>query len=124
MFGSTTWVKPTNLYFGLFTAAPVAGVGGTEVSTVVTGYARQLRAADDLNWSFPASPPGEAVLIADLQFGAPTASWGDIVAGGVWDAPTGGNLIASGALANVRTINATDPAPKFPAGSIKFTARI
>jgi hypothetical protein len=37
------------------------------------------------------------------------------------DAPTGGNIIADGALATPKTVNNGDPAPAFAAGQLTFT---
>jgi hypothetical protein len=53
-------------------------------------------------------------------FGAPNANWGNVVGAGIYDASTGGTLLAMSNLDTARNIVAGDPAPNFPAGALKF----
>jgi len=72
------------VYAALFTSAPGEAGGGTEVSG--NGYARPLLA--------PQSPSGGASSNAlTITFPAASASWGTVVAFGIFDALTGGNLL-------------------------------
>ena len=52
---------------------------------------------------------------------APSANWGTVVAFGIHDAATTGNLLVWGPLTVNKTINNGDPAPKFTAGSLSIT---
>jgi hypothetical protein len=77
---------PTQLYLALYTVAPGVGDAGTEVSG--GSYARQ---AVDFN----AAALGSVFTTqtATIAFPDPTANWGQIVAWGLRDASSAGNLI-------------------------------
>lgn len=100
---------PVNVHVALFTAPPTDAGGGTEVSG--NGYARVALARAVGSWAAPASgATGNAVAIA---FPTPTpAGWGTIVAMGLFDAATLGNLIAwadlAGPIKNFTVAAATD----------------
>lgn len=73
------------VYIGLFTTAPTDAGGGTEVSG--NAYARRSIA-------FDAAVNGVTQNTSTISF--PTATpgnWGTIVAAGIFDALTGGNLL-------------------------------
>ena len=90
LFSATAWSgKPTSLYFGLFTTAPTVAGGGTEVST--GGYARVAKTATD-STHFTVSGMGVTNATA-ITFAEATADWGSVLALGVFDAPSGGNLL-------------------------------
>lgn len=95
VFGGTAYTAPTTLYVGLFTAAPGETGGGTEVSG--SGYARQSAAM-----SVSGTSPTEADNDAAIEFPTATGNQGTISHAGVFDASTGGNLLAYAQL--------TDPA--------------
>lgn len=84
-FRNTTYTPPTTVYVGLYTVAPTQAGGGTEVSG--GAYARQAA-------TFTAASNGQIKNSTDITFPIATANWGDIVAVGVFDAATGGNLLA------------------------------
>jgi len=119
------YTPPATVYVALFTIAPTDAGGGTEVSG--GSYARVAVAASLAEW---AGTQGAGTTTAstgtggttsnnnDIVFPAPTASWGQAVAFGVFDAPTGGNLTDYASLTAPKTINNGDSAPKFPAGSL------
>lgn len=124
VFGTATFAKPPAIHIALFTTLPnAAGVGGVEVATLdageATGYGRVQRNPGDANWTFPASPAGEASNSADIQYAAPLKNWGLIVGMGAYDAAAAGNLLAFNALANTRNVNAGDAAPRFAANTMK-----
>lgn len=78
----------SSLYLGAFTAAPTVAGGGTEVTG--GSYAR----VEVQNSDFDTPADSETDNTALLQFPTATGSWGSIVAWGIWDASSSGNLIA------------------------------
>lgn len=78
-------------YIGLFTGAGSDGVGGF---TEVTGgaYARKGTVAADWN-AASGTTPSSISNSTTLAFVTATADWGVIVAFGLYDAPTAGNLL-------------------------------
>ena len=126
-FRGQTYTPPASFHFALFTAAPTDAGGGTEVSG--GGYARVSVARTLAAW---AGTQGPGTTVASngssgttsnngvITFAAPTANWGQIVAVGVFDAATGGNLLLYGALQQPKTVNAGDAAPSFPAAAFSY----
>jgi hypothetical protein len=119
---------PTSLYFALFTTAPdvETGSGGVEVSG--NAYARYTLASSLTNWNgtngTTAVSSGTSGIINNAvaigNFPTPTPSgWGTVVAVGVYDAVTGGNLICSANLSSPKLINSGDTVT-FPAASLTF----
>ena len=118
---------PATLYVALLTAAPSDTGGGTEVSG--NAYARVAVTSSLANWagtqaaaSTTASTgtSGTTSNNAAVTFPTPTpAGWGTVTHAAIYDASTAGNLIAWGALAASKVINADD-AVSFPAGSLQF----
>jgi hypothetical protein len=104
VFGATAYTPPATLYCALFTVAPTAaGTGGTEVSG--SGYARV--AVTNNTGNFPTPTTQTVSNTAIIDFGTPTGSgWGTIVAGGWYDASTGGNLLYSGPFSPSRVASA------------------
>lgn len=94
VFGGTAYTAPTTLYCALFTTAPTpAGTGGVEVAG--NGYARVAVVNNTSNFPVPSAQTASNAAIID--FGTPTGSgWGVIVAGGWYDAVSGGNLLYTG----------------------------
>ena len=89
-----SYTAPSAVYVGLYTAPPTDAGGGTEVSG--GSYARQevtFSRADNV-----------AENDAQIEFPMATASWGTVVAAGVFDAPSGGNLLYWNDLASVREV--------------------
>ena len=126
--GQPAQTLPANLFFGLFTASPADAGGGTEVTG--GAYARVSVARSLANF---AGTQGAGTTVAStgtggqtsnnnaITFPAPTANWGSVVALGVFDASTGGNLIAWAPLTQAKTVNNGDAAPSFPAAALTFT---
>lgn len=124
---------PTSLYFGLLTATPSDTGGGTEVSTTNTAYARQAVTSSLTNW---AGTQAAASTVASsgttgttsnnnaITFPTPQFSggvnWGTVVAMGIYDAVTGGNLLFWAPLAANKTINVGDAAPSFAAATLSI----
>ena len=96
--GSAT--RPTAWYLALFTSNPDEDASGTEVSTVGTAYVRQSA-------TFTVSG-NTASNSAAIEFPTATASYGTVSHVGVYDASTGGNLIAYAALTTAKAIDTGD----------------
>ena len=86
--------RPTAWYIGLFTVAPSDAGGGTEVSG--GSYARKSVA-------FTVSG-NLATNSAAVEFDVATADWGIITSVAVFDAVSGGNMIAYATLTASKTI--------------------
>lgn len=101
--------RPSATYLALFTSNPDEDGSGTEVSTVGTAYARQTAA-------FTVSG-NTASNNAAIEFPTATASYGTVSHVGVYDASTGGNLIAYAALSTAKAIDTGDVL-RVPAGDL------
>jgi hypothetical protein len=87
--GRTPMASPSHTYLGLFTVAPTKSTGGTEITG--GNYSRQK-----LEWG-ASNEEGEIATNASIRFpetGNSTASWGTVVAVGIFDSLTGGNLLS------------------------------
>jgi hypothetical protein len=111
LFRAQAFTPPSTIYVGLFTAAPTDAGGGTEVSG--GAYARQAV-------TFSAASGGSTSNNAAINFPTASASWGTVVAFGLFDASTGGNLLAWDNLATSKTIGSGDQAV-FSAGNLTLT---
>lgn len=111
LLARTTYTKPSAVYLALYTVAPTDAGGGTQVSG--GSYARQT-------FTVNASSGGSTKPSADVQFPIASAGWGTIVACGVFDASSGGNLLAWADLTTSKTI-ATGDQLVFPANDLVFT---
>ena len=126
--GQAAPTLPASWHYALFTVAPTDGATGTEVTG--GAYARVAVARNLTNFS---GTQGAGTTVAStgssgatsnnsaITFPAPTANWGTVVAVGIWDASTGGNLWAYASLGQNRVINNGDPAPNFPIGQLSWT---
>jgi hypothetical protein len=110
VFGGNAYTAPGTLYTGLYTAAPSDTGGGTELSG--NGYARQATA-------FTVTGNTASNTSAE-EWATATGSWGTITHVGVFDASTGGNLMAYGTLTASKTI-ATGDVFRIPAGDLDIT---
>ena len=107
-FGGVAYTAPTTWYVGLQTASPSDSAGGTEVSG--GAYARQSVA-----WTIQTGGTAQASNTSAITFPAATTDWGICTHAGVYDALTGGNLVAFETLtktdfttANPKTVNTGD----------------
>lgn len=82
---------PANFYIALYTVAPTDAGGGTEVSG--GSYARQAVSPTTGFNAASGSAPTSATNAAAITFPVATASWGTIVAFGIFDASVAGNLL-------------------------------
>jgi hypothetical protein len=99
MLRAQSFTPPTTVYVALYTVAPTDAGGGTEVSG--GSYARQPV-------TFSAASGGSITNSADITFPQATADWGTIVAVGLFDASTAGNLLWYGNLTTSKTVNSGD----------------
>ncbi|UOF82873.1 putative minor tail protein [Caudoviricetes sp.] len=106
--------RPTAWYVGLFTAAPSDTGGGTEVSG--NGYARKATGTMSV-----AGTATTATNAAAIEFSpASGGNWGTLTHAAVFDALTGGNMLAWAPLTTSRTINDGDVF-RIPASSLTVT---
>ena len=102
------YTSPATVYVALFTVAPNAGGGGTEVSG--GSYARQ-----PVTMTAPVS--GQTSNAADVVFPTASADWGTVVAYAYFDALSSGNMLYFGNLGASRLVLANDQV-KFPASQL------
>ncbi len=102
--------QPGTKYLALYTTAPTDAGGGTELSG--SAYARQSCA---FTTTSSASTNTSAV-----EWPTATGNWGTIVAVGIFDASTSGNLLAWSNLTSSRTIETGDVF-RIPAGDLDVT---
>lgn len=113
LLGRTTYTAPATVYVALYTTAPSDAGGGTEVSG--GGYARKAVTNDATNW--PAASGGSKSNGTAIVFDEASSDWGSVVAFGIFDAASGGNLLYWGALDAPKAVNNGQTA-RFPAGSL------
>ena len=113
VFGLGSYTPPAQCYASLHTAAPIEGGASSEVTA--GSYARIPVTL--------AAIGGEPYMLrnaADMLFAIALSNWGTITHAGVYDALTGGNLLAENALDTPRTINTNDRA-QFAAATFRVT---
>ena len=117
----------STLYVALLTAAPSDSGGGTEVSG--GSYARVAVTSSLTNWAGTQSAGsttassgtgGQTSNNIAITFPTPSATWGTATHFGIYDAPTGGNLLFHGVLSIAKTINESDTVT-FPVGTLSVT---
>jgi len=112
LFTGDAVTRPSSFYVALFTSNPAEDASGTEVSTTGTAYARQ---------SVTFSVSGNtASNTAAIEFPTATASYGTVTHVGVFDASSGGNLIAYAALTTSKAIDTGD-VMRIPASDLDVT---
>jgi len=99
VLNNASFTSPTTAYVGLFTVAPTDTTSGTEVSG--GSYARQVL-------SVSTASDGIVTSDSDITFPQATGNWGTIVALGVHDADSSGNLLMYTDLTTSKTIETGD----------------
>ncbi len=100
LFTADAVTRPTSWYLAAFTTDPAEDASGTEVSTSGTAYARQSAAF---------TVTGDtASNSAAVEFPTATANWGTVTHIAIFDAVSGGNMIAYGTLAASKLIETGD----------------
>jgi len=110
VFAGAAYTAPGTHYLALYTAAPGETGGGTEVSG--GAYARQSVAFTTTGNTTSNS--------AAVEYPTATASFGTVTHVGVFDASTGGNLMAYAALSSSKTIDTGDVF-RVPTGDLDIT---
>jgi hypothetical protein len=113
VFGGSAYTAPSTLYVALYTVAPTDTGGGTEVSG--GGYARQTAA-----FTVSGTDPTQASNTAAIEYPTATANYGSVVAVGVFDASSGGNLMAYANLTSSKVVSTGDVF-RFNAGDLDIT---
>jgi hypothetical protein len=113
VFGGTAYTAPTTLYVALYTVAPTDTGGGTEVSG--GAYARQTAA-----FTVSGTNPTTASNSAAIEYPTATANYGTVVAVGVFDASSGGNLLAYANLDTSKVVSTGDVF-RFNSGDLDIT---
>jgi len=116
VLGNAAYAAPATVYVGLYTAAPTDAGGGTEVTG--GSYARVAVTNNATNW--PAAAAGAKANGTAVTFPTATASWGTVVAFGIFDAATAGNLLYWADLTVSKTVGSGDTA-EFAVGDIDIT---
>ncbi len=110
VFAGSAYTAPTTLYLALYTAAPGETGGGTELSG--SAYARQSVAFTTTGNTTSNS--------AAVEFPTASGAWGTVTHIGVFDALTGGNLMAYATLTVSKTIDSGDVF-RVPTGDLDIT---
>lgn len=112
VLGKTAFTMPT-AYLALYTVAPSDAGGGTEVTG--GSYARVAIAS-----AFGAASSGSSANTSQIAFTQASASWGTVVAFGILDASTAGNLLWWGDLTSSKAVASGDTAV-FNTGQLTVT---
>jgi hypothetical protein len=110
VFTTSSATRPTEWHIALYTASPSDPGGGTEVSG--GGYARQAV-------TFTVSG-NTASNNAAIEWPVATSAYGTVTDVGVFDASSGGNLIAYAALTTSKAIDTGDVF-RLPSGDLDVT---
>ena len=101
VFGGNAYSAPSTLYVALYTVAPTDTGGGTEVSG--GGYVRQSSA-----FTVSGTNPTTASNSAAVEYPTATANYGTVVAVGIFDASSSGNLLAYANLTTSKVVSTGD----------------
>jgi len=112
VFGGVAYTQPTK-HVALYTVAPTDTGGGTEVSG--GAYARQTS-----TFNVSGTNPTTATNAAAVEYPTATANYGTVVAVGIMDALTSGNLLAYANLTASKTVSSGDVF-RFDAGDLDIT---
>ena len=115
VFGGVSYTAPATLYVALYTVAPDDTGGGTEVTTVGTAYVRQTA-----TFTVSGTSPTTASNSAAIEYPTATANYGTVVAVGILDASSAGNLLAYADLDTSKVVSTGDVF-RFDAGDLDIT---
>ena len=113
VFENSAYTAPSTLYAALFTVAPSDTGGGTEVSG--GGYVRKTAA-----FTVSGTNPTTATNGSAIEYPTATAGYGTVVAVGVFDASSSGNLLAYANLDASKAVSTGDVF-RFNAGDLDIT---
>ena len=127
-FKNITPTPPSSLFLAAFTVVPTDASGGTEV-TAANGYARVAltcgTAGTGAGSAWTVTAPGTTITnTADILYAVASGSWGTVVGFALFDASSGGSMIArfdqTVASAAISVAIATNDQLKVPAGSLSL----
>ena len=111
--GTAMPAAPSGVYVGLFNGDPTdTGSAGAEVTTTIRAAGRVAATYGNVTGNTSMANN------ADVDFGA-AAGAATVSHFGLFSAASGGNLLVSGAVAQAKSVAATNLV-KFPAGSLMF----
>jgi hypothetical protein len=113
VFGGNAYTAPATLYVALYTVAPTDTGGGTEVTG--GSYARQTGA-----FTVSGTNPTTASNSAAIEYPTATADYGTVVAVGILDASSSGNLLAYANLDTSKSVTTGDVF-RFDTGDLDIT---
>jgi hypothetical protein len=113
VFGGNAYSAPSTLYVALYTVAPTDTGGGTEVSG--GAYVRKASA-----FTVSGTNPTQASNSAAIEYPTATANYGTVVAVGIFDALTSGNLLAYANLTASKVVSTGDVF-RFNSGDLDVT---
>jgi len=113
VFGGSAYTAPATLYVALYTVAPTDTGGGTEVTG--GSYARQTS-----TFTVSGTDPTTATNAAAIEYPTATGDYGTVVAVGILDALSGGNLLAYADLTTSKIVSTGDVF-RFDAGDLDIT---
>jgi|TARA_B100001057_G_scaffold394187_1_gene403303 hypothetical protein len=113
VFENSAYTAPSTLYAALFTVAPSDTGGGTEVSG--GGYVRKTAA-----FTVSGTNPTTATNGSAIEYPTATGNYGTVVAVGVFDASSSGNLLAYANLDSSKVVSTGDVF-RFNAGDLDIT---
>lgn len=113
VFENSAYTAPSTLYAALFTVAPSDTGGGTEVSG--GGYVRKTAA-----FTVSGTNPTTATNGSAIEYPTATGNYGTVVAVGVFDASSSGNLLAYANLDASKVVSTGDVF-RFNAGDLDIT---
>tara|TARA_B100001059_G_scaffold232562_1_gene270667 strand:+ start:649 stop:1041 length:393 start_codon:yes stop_codon:yes gene_type:complete len=113
VFGGNAYTAPGALYVALYTVAPTDTGGGTEVSG--GGYVRKTS-----TFNVSGTSPTTATNPSAIEYPTATANYGTVVAVGILDASSSGNLLAYANLTDSKVVSSGDVF-RFNAGDLDIT---
>lgn len=113
VFGGNAYSAPSTLYVALYTSAPSDTGGGTEVSG--GGYVRKTS-----TFNVSGTNPTTASNAGAVEYPTATANYGTVVAVGIFDALSSGNLLAYANLTASKVVSTGDVF-RFNAGDLDVT---
>jgi hypothetical protein len=113
VFGTGAYTAPT-IYVGLSTADPLDDASGLAEPSG-GAYARVAHSA----WDVAAS--GATENTGTVTFPENTASWGTVTHFALFDALSGGNMLAHGSLNASKDLSSTGQTPRFSDGELDIT---
>lgn len=117
LLGGPDYTPAVTHYIALFTAAPTDAGGGTEVPSS-NNYVRAAVTNNTINW--PTSSSNSKANANVITFPTSSGSWGTITHFGIFDALSGGNLLAWAALTSSQAVGTGDT-PDFAVGALQVS---